>query len=220
MTSSFPTTSSAPPNTVTATRTAANNQLNRTSGTNPNQQTPSNIRLTYDNRRYANNQTSYKRSSQPSISSNSKVVQKLSPIDVAPLPAARLTLQQQTSSPSRLQHQTSSSPQFLVSTGSILEPLVVGRSRPAALPPPNVRNAMHRNAVSLNTLSLNQPSKTTTRGRVQNPAVKAPLSTRTSRLRQQALAPFDHQQSTASYQSPTFVYRHPLNTDSPPVFFE
>ncbi|CAF4077190.1 unnamed protein product, partial [Adineta steineri] len=44
--------------------------------------------------------------------------------------------------------------------------------------------------------------------------------TRTSKMRQQSLAPFDIQQSIVPYPSTSFIYRHPLNTDLPPVLFE
>ena len=170
MTSSFPAASSAPPSTVTTTRTASNNQLNRISATNPNQQTSSRFKPTYDNRRFS---TMFKHLINDlhnlSISSNSKVAPKLSRIEVVPLPSARLTLQQPISSPGTFYNNTtSSSSQFLVPAGSILDPLVIGRNRPAPLPPPTVRNAIHRNAVSLNTLPVNQQNGTMARGRSQN----------------------------------------------------
>jgi hypothetical protein len=226
MTSAFPMAASAPPTTTTI-RMATNNQLNRISATNSNQQTSSRLKPTYDNRRYSNAQTPYKRPPQLPISSNPKVVSSpLSRIDVAPLPSARLVLQQQVSSPGRLQNyqqqqqQSSSSPQFVVPANSVLDPLIIGRGRPPPLPPPIVRNAIHRNAVSLNALPVNHQSGTMTRGRSQNSSHKGSLSTRTSKIRQQSLAPFDLQQQPIPYPSTTVIYRHPLNTDSPPVFFE
>ncbi len=222
MTSSFPTTSSAPPATTTA-RIITNNSFNRVATMNANQQVPPRFKPVYDNRRYSNVQTPYKRSSQAPIGSNSRMAPPLSRIDVAPLPSARLVLQQQISSPGRLQNhqqQSISSPQFIVPVGSVLDPLVIGRTRPAPLPPPTVRNAIHRNAVSLNTLSTNHQNGATLRGRSQNSAHRGSVSTRTPKPRQQSLAPFDLQQHSIPYASTTVIYRHPLNTDSPPVFFE
>jgi hypothetical protein len=220
MTSSFPVASSAPPTTTTS-RMVLNNQLNRTSATNATQQTSSRFKPTYDNRRYANVQTPYKRPSQPPNSSNSRIAPILSRVEVPPLPSARLVLQQQISSPGRLQHQQPSSPpQFVIPSGAMLDPLIVGRGRPPPLPPPSVRNAIHRNAVSLNALPINQQNGTMTRGRSQNSAHKASLSNRTPKIRQQSLAPFDLQQPAAPSTSATVIYRHPLNTDPPPVFFE
>jgi hypothetical protein len=218
---SFPVTSSAPPASTT-TRTVVNNQFNRILATNSNQPTSSRLKATYDNRRYANVQTPYKRSSQLPINSNPKIVPSLSRIEVGPLPSARLILQQQTSSPGRLQNpqqQSTSAPQFVVQAGAILDPLIVGRGRPAPLPPPTIRNSIHRNAVSLNALPINQQNGAMTRGRSQNSTHKGSVSTRTSRVRQTSLAPFDMQQQPLSY-STTVMYRHPLHTDSPPVFFE
>jgi len=222
MTSSFPTASSAPPASTT-TRTASNNQLNRTSATNSNQQTSSRFKPTYDNRRYFNVQTPYKRSSQLPITSNPKITPSSSRIEATPLPSARLVLQQQISSPGRLQNhqqQSSSAPQFVAPAGSILDPLVVGRGRQAPLPPPIVRNVIHRNAVSLNALPVNHQTGTMTRGRSQNSSNKGSLSTRTSKIRQQSVTPFDLQQQPIPYPTTTIIYRHPLNIDSPPVFFE
>ncbi|CAF1154826.1 unnamed protein product [Adineta steineri] len=221
--STFSNTFSGPPSTVRITRTASNNQLNRASETNFNQQTSSRLKLTYDNRRYSN--TEYKRTSQPTMNSNLKVTPKLSLVEVVSLPPAHLILQQQVSSPSRLQQQhSSSSPQFVIPSSSVLDPLVLGRYRPAPLPPPPTtttnRNTLPRNAVSLNALPFNQQNKTVTRGRLPNTGVKGPLSTRTSKMRQQSLAPFDIQQSIVPYPSTSFIYRHLLNTDLPPVFFE
>ncbi len=221
MTNAFPTTSSAPPSTTTTARVITNNSFNRISAMNANPQTSSRFKPSYDNRRYTNVQTPYKRPSQPPMNSNSRMVPQLSRIDVAPLPSARLVLQQQISSPGRLQHQQSnSSPQFVVPFGSVLDPPVVGRSRPPPLPPPTIRNAIHRNAVSLNTLSTNHQSGTMIRGRSQNSTQRGSVSNRTARTRQQSLAPFDIQQHSIPYASTTVIYRHPLNTDSPPVFFE
>jgi hypothetical protein len=221
MTSSFPTASSAPPTTTTS-RMVLNNQLSRISATNSTQQTSSRFKPTYDNRRYSNVQTPYKRPSQPPVTSNSKGAPVLSRVDVPPLPSARLILQQQISSPGRLQQQQlpSSPPQFVVPAGAILDPLIVGRGRPTPLPPPAVRNAIHRNAVSLNALPTNQQNGTLTRGRSQNSSHKPALSTRTPRVRQQSLAPFDLQQQAVPYTSATVIYRHPLNTEPPRVFFE
>ncbi len=227
MTSSFPTASSAPPATTT-TRMASNNQLNRISATNSNQPSSSRFKPTYDNRRYSNVQTPFKRPSQPPTNSNQKLAPPLSRIDVAPLPSARLILQQQVSSPGRLQNQQqqqqqqpSSSAQFVVPAGSVLDPLVIGRGRAAPLPLPIVRNTIHRNAVSLNALPVNHQSGTIPRGRSQNSTHKGSMSTRTTKLRQHSLAPFDlQQQQPVPYSSTTVIYRHPLNTDSPPVFFE
>ncbi|CAF3661224.1 unnamed protein product, partial [Adineta steineri] len=220
MSSTISSTSSAPASTVTINRTTSNNQLNRASGTNSNQQTSSRLKLTYDNRRYSN--TQYKRTSQPTMNSNLKVIPKLSPVEVVSLPPAHLILQQQVSSPSRLQQQhSSSSPQFVIPSSSVLDPLVLGRNRPAPLPPPPTtttnRNTLPRNAVSLNALPFNQQNKTVPRGRLPNTGVKGPLPTRTSKMRQQSLAPFDIQQSIVPYPSTSFIYRHPLNTDLPPV---
>ena len=222
MTSSFPTTSSAPPAT-TSTRLVPNGSFNRVSVSNSNQQTSSRFKSNYDNRRYSNVQTSYKRPTQLPITSNPKIVPPLARIEVAPLPSARLVLQQQVSSPGRLQQQQQSlsSPQFVVPIGSVLDPLVIGRHRPAPLPPPTVRNAIHRNAVSLNTLSTNHQNNTTTRGRSQNSAHKSSLATRTTRLRHQSSVPYDlQQQPSLPYSTTTVIYRHPLNIDSPAVFFE
>lgn len=226
MTSSFPTASSAPAATIT-TRMVPNNQSNRISATNSNQPTSSRFKPTYDNRRYSNAQTPYKRPSHPPMNSNSKLAPPLSRIEVAPLPSARLILQQQVSSPGRLQNQQqqpSLSSQFVVPAGSILDPLVIGRGRPPPLPPSIVRNAIHRNAVSLNALPVNHQSGTMPRGRSQNSTHKGSMSTRTTKLRQQSLAPYDlqqqQQQQPIPYSSTTVIYRHPLNTDSPPVFFE
>ncbi|CAF4184874.1 unnamed protein product [Rotaria sp. Silwood2] len=224
MTSSFPLVSSAPPSTITN-RMMSNNQLNRISATNSNQSTSSSrFKSTYDNRRYSNVQTPYKRSLQTPITPNSKVTPTLPRTETSTLPSARLVLQQQISSPGRLQHlqrQSSSSPQFITQVGAMLDPLVVGRTRPTPLPPPAARNAIHRNAVSLNALPINQQSGTMTRGRSQNSAHKGSLSTRTSKIRQQSLAPFNlHQPPPIPYSSATVIYQHPLNTDQPPVFFE
>ncbi|CAF0953594.1 unnamed protein product [Rotaria sordida] len=223
MTSSFPLVSSAPPSTITN-RITSNNQLNRISATHSNQSTSSSrFKTAYDNRRYSNVQTPYKRSLQYPITSNPKLTPTLSRNETSALPSARLVLQQQISSPGRLQHlqrQSSSSPQFVTQVGSILDPLVVGRTRPPQLPPPTVRNAIQRNAVSLHTLPINQQNGTMTRGRSQNSAHKGSLSTRTSKIRQQSLAPFDLQQPPLAYSSATVIYQHPLNTDQPPVFFE
>jgi hypothetical protein len=58
------------------------------------------------------------------------------------------------------------------------------------------------------------------RGRSQNSTQRGSVSNRTARTRQQSLAPFDIQQHSIPYASTTVIYRHPLNTDSPPVFFE
>lgn len=224
MISSFPTASSAPP-TTTATRSVPNNQFNRISATNnSNQQTSSRFKQTYDNRRYSNVQTPYKRPAQLPISTNTKLVPPLSRIEIAPLPSARLVLQQQVSSPGRLQQQQQQiqSPQFVIPTNTILDPLIIGRGRPTPLPPPVVRNTIHRNAVSLNALPVNQ-NGTSARGRSQNSAHKGSISNRTTKLRQQSLAPSDfqqQQQQSVPYSSTAVIYRHPLNTDSPPVFFE
>lgn len=224
MTSSFPTASSAPPATTT-TRMISNNQLNRISATNSNQQTSSRFKQTYDNRRYANAQTPYKRPPQLPINTNSKLPPSLSRIEIAPLASARLILQQQVSSPGRLQNQQQQPPpQFVVPANSILDPLILGRGRPTPLPPPIVRNAIHRNAVSLNALPINQ-NGAAARGRSQTSARKGSLSTRVTKSRQQSLAPFDlqqqqQQQQSMPYSSTTVIYRHPLNIDSPPVFFE
>lgn len=233
MISSFATTSSAPPTTTSAanTRMVSNNTFNRTTSINSNQQTSARLKSTYDNRRYSNVQSTYKRSTQPSITLNPKNVSPLARIEVTTHPSARLLLQQQISSPGRLQHQQQfmSTPQMVVPAGSILDPLVIGRTRQVPLPPPppttTIRNAIHRNAVSLNALSTNQQNGlTSTRGRSQNSAYKTSLSNRTTRLRHQSSAPYDLQQqqtqSSMPYATTTVIYRHPLNTDSPPVFFE
>ncbi len=209
MTSSFPTTSSAPP-TATTTRTVTNNQVNRASATHVHQATSSRFKPTYDNRRYSNVQTPYKRTAQLPITSNPKIAPPLSRIEVAPLPAARLVLQQQISSPGRLQNhqqqQSISSLQVVTPGGSILDPLIVGRSRPAPLPPPTVRNAIHRNALSLNALPINHQSGTMARGRSQNSAHKGSLSTRATRTRQQSVAPFELPQQPVSYSTTTTVF--------------
>ena len=136
-----------------------------------------------------------------------------------------MILQQQISSPGRLQthqQQSTSSPQFIIQTNPITDQIVVGRGRSGPLPPPVVRNSIHRNAVSLNALPINHQNGIIPRGRSQNSAHKAPLSNRTTKLRQQSLAPYDLQPPNQSvpYTSSTVIYRHPLNTDSPPVFFE
>jgi hypothetical protein len=220
MTSSFPTASSAPPATTTA-RIASNNQMNRVSAATINQQTSSRFKPTYDNRRYSNIATPYKRTFPTPLTSYQKNAPVLSRIEVAPLPSARLVLQQQISSPGRLQQLSSPlPPQFVVPVGSILDPLVVGRSRQTPLPPPNIRNAIHRNAISLNALPVNNYNGIMTRGRSQNTAHKSSLSNRTSKMRQQSLVPFDLQQPSVPYSSATVIYRHQLNTDPPPVFFE
>ncbi|CAF4023873.1 unnamed protein product, partial [Rotaria magnacalcarata] len=222
MTSAFPTIASAPPSTV-ASRMMSNSQLQRTSIANANQQPSSRFKTTYDSRRYSNVQTPYKRPLQPAMNSNSKVAQTLSRIEVAQSPSARLVLQQQLSSPSRLQHiqrQSSSSPQFVTQVGSMLDPLIVGRNRPTPLPPPAVRHGIHRNAVSLNALPINQQNVTMARGRSQNSAHKGSMSTRPAKVRQHSLAPFDLHQQATSYQSAAVIYQHPINNDQPPVFFE
>ncbi|CAF3423867.1 unnamed protein product [Rotaria socialis] len=222
MTSAFPTIASAPPSTV-ASRMMSNSQLQRTSIANANQQPSSRFKTTYDSRRYSNVQTPYKRPVQPTMNSNSKVAQTLSRIEVAQSPSARLVLQQQLSSPSRLQHiqrQSSSSPQFITQVGSMLDPLIVGRNRPTPLPPPAARHGIHRNAVSLNALPINQQNVTMARGRSQNSAHKGSMSTRPAKVRQHSLAPFDLHQQATSYQSAAVIYQHPINTDQPPVFFE
>ena len=225
MTSAFPTTASAPPTTTNA-RIITNNSFNRISAMNANPpQTSSRFKQPYDNRRYTNVQTPYKRPSQPpaNLNPNSRMAPPLSRVEIAPLPSARLVLQQQVSSPGRLQHQqqqSASTPQFVVPINSVVDPLVVGRSRPAPLPPPTVRNAIQRNAVSLNTLSSHHQNGAVIRGRSQNSSQKGSVSNRTTRTRQQSLAPFDLQQHSVTYAPTTVIYRHPLNTDSPPVFFE
>lgn len=222
MTTNLPASSSAPPATTSA-RIITNHSFNRISAMNANQQTAARFKNTYDNRRYASIQTPYKRSSQLPVNSNQKVVSSSSRMDIAPSPSARLVLQQQVSSPGRLQNhhaQSMSTPQFVVPTGSMLDPLVVGRGRTTLLPPPSVRNTIHRNALSLNTLANHPQNGAMTRGRSQTSAHKGALSSRQTRNRQQSLAPFDVQQQAIPYASTTVIYRHPLNTDSPPVFFE
>lgn len=222
MTSSFPVVSSAPPSSVTG-RMMSNTQLNRVPASNAHQQVSSRFKTTYDSRRYSNTQTPYKRSVQQSTNSNHKATPTLARVEVAPLPSARLVLQQQTSSPGRLQHQTqqsASSPQFPLSNNPMLDPPNIGRIRPAPLPPPTVRNGIHRNAVSLNALPINQHGGVLVRGRSQNSAHKGSVSSRTTRIRQQSLVPFDIQQATTTYPSAGVMYPHPLHTDSPPVFFE
>ncbi|CAF1426553.1 unnamed protein product [Adineta ricciae] len=221
-----PATSSAPPSTMTVTRTASNNYLNRTPGATSNQQAASRAKLNYDNRRYSTIQ--YKHTSQPSMNSNLRVAQKLSPIEAVSLPTARLVLQQPLSPPSRLQQQqqqSTSSPSlhYIAPSNSALDPLVIGRNRPTQpLPPPIVRNTIHRNTVSLNAFPTNQQNKTTasTRGRLQNSITRGPIATRSTRMRQQSLTPFDLQQSTVPYSQAALIYRHPMNTDPPTVFFE
>ena len=228
MTSSFPASSSAPPATTTA-RIITNSSFNRISAMNANQQTSARLKATYDNRRYANVQTPYKRPTQPSTNAHQKLVSSSSRAEIAPSPSARLIFQQQISSPGRLQNhhvQSISSPQFTLPASSTLDPVIVGRARPPLLPPSSVRSPMQRNALSLNTLANNPQNGITTRGRSQTSAHKGPLSTRSTKIRQLSLAPFDvqaqhqQQQQTISYTTTTVTYRHPLNTDSPPVFFE
>ena len=213
--------SSAPPATITY-RTTSNNQLNRISATNSNQQTSSRLKATYDNRRYSNIHTTFKRSLQPSITSNTKIVPSLSRVETGTLLSSRLVLQQQVSSPGRLQHQQrqSSSPQFPLAGSSILDHLATGRSRPTPLSSTTIRNAFHRNAASLNTLPMNLQNGVMTRGRSQNSSHKGSISTRTSRMRQQSLVPLDLQQPSLSYSSAVVIYQQSLNTDAPPVVFE
>lgn len=222
MTSSFPTVTSAPPN-IATTRTMSNNQLHRTSTMNSNQQASSRFKTTYDSRRYTNLQTPYKRASQPPVPSNSKTPQALSRIEQAQLSSARLVLQQQLSSPSRLQsvqRQSSSSPQFATQVNPVLDPLNIGRHRPTPLPPPAPRNGIQRNALSLNALPVNHHNGTATRGRSQNSAHKSTLTNRTTKARQHSLAQYDLQHHPAQFPSTAVLYQHPLNTDQPPVFFE
>lgn len=234
---SFVTSLSAPPVTTTTSssttnRMMSNNAFNRTTTTmnsNQQQQTASRLKSTYDSRRYSNIQSTFKRPTQPTLTSNPKNVPPLARIEISSHPSARLVLQQQISSPGRLQQQSIPTSPMVVPSGSILDPLVIGRTRQVPLPPAppsaTIRNAIHRNAVSLNTLSTTQPNGlTSARGRSQNSAYKTSLTNRTTRLRHQSSAPYDLQQqpahSSMPYATTTVIYRHPLNTDSPPVFFE
>lgn len=222
VTTNLPASSSAPPATTSA-RIITNHSFTRISAMNANQQTPSRFKNTYDNRRYMSIQTPYKRLSQPPVNPSQKNISSTSRTDIAPSPSARLVLQQQVSSPGRLQNhhvQSMSTPQFAVPNGSTLDPLVVGRGRTPLLPPPSVRNTIHRNALSLNTLVNHPQNPGMPRGRSQTSAHKGSMSTRQTRIRQQSLAPFDAQQQAVPYASTTVTYRHPLNTDPSPVLFE
>ena len=226
MTSSFPTASSAPP-ASTPSRLGSNNQFNRVS---TNQQNTSRLKSGYDNRRYSNVAPSSKRPVQPSITPNPRSVPVLSRIEMGVLPPPpsshqqHLGLQHQMSSPGRLQRQTVLSPgssPLIVPVTTMAEPMGPNRTRPGPLLPPNVRNAIHRNAVSLNTLSSNNQSGTMNRGRSQNSSHRGSMSNRTARLRQQSLAGFDLQHTNTVHPPTTITFRNnPVHADPPPVFFE
>ena len=217
MTSSFPLTSSAPAAT-SASRLASNPQQSRTS-LNPPSSTRS--KATYDNRRYTNPQ---KRNSQPPLTSNANSVPVFTRVDVAPLPQPSAGLRHQMSSPGRLQRMqpTANASQYSIPTASLLDPVTIVRSRAAQLPQNNNnKGAIHRNAISLNTLATNhQSGSSMARGRSQTSAQRRAQITRTARLRQQSLAAADVQHSSTSRSSPKVIYRTASNNEHPPVFFE
>lgn len=226
MTASFPTTASAPPASSTPSRLTSTNQFSRV--TTNQQISSSRLKSNYDNRRYSHVTSSAAKRSIPqaSITPNPRSVPVLSRIEMGAIPAHQLALQHQMSSPGRLQRQTAlssvGSAQLMIPTTNN-DPLNSNRSRPGVLPPANVRNAIHRNAVSLNALSTN-PSNI--RGRSQNTSNRGSTSTRTTRLRQQSIAGFELQHATATpagntYSSGTLIFRNnPLPVDPPAVFFE
>lgn len=222
MTSSFPATSSAPPGT-SATRVVANSPFTRILTSNANQASAQRGKAAFENRRSSNVATPYKRTPPAPITSNPRNTSILSRIEMVPLPATHIGLQQQMSSPGRLQRQPPLSPsssQYVLPATALLDPPFAGRSRAAPLRPANIRNAIHRNAISLNALAMNNQNGTTARGRSQNSAHKGAAATRITRIRQQSLAASDLQPPNLPYSSATVIYRHPTNPDPPPVFFE
>ena len=222
MTSSFPATSSAPPGT-TATRVVSNSQFTRILTSNANQASAQRGKAAFESRRSSNVATPYKRAPPAPITSNPRNASILSRIEIVPLPATHIGLQQQMSSPGRLQRQPPLSPsssQYVLPATALLDPPLMGRNRAVPLRPANIRNAIHRNAISLNALAMNNQNGPTARGRSQNSASKGASSTRIARIRQQSLATSDLQPPNLPYSSATVIYRHPMNPDPPPVFFE
>ena len=200
-------------------RLAATNAPSRIVPSSTNPQNSSRLRSTLDHRRYSTvvAAASNKRTTSSSINPAVRLATDSSRSDVGP------HLEQPASFPIQLQRpkqQSFVSLQFAMPTGSSPDPLVAARNRPLPLPATTARNTPHRNALSLNTVPMNNRQASTMRGRSQNSANRVPFSTRTERTRQPSLVSSELRQPNTSHTAATVTYRHQLATDRTPVVFE